>query len=179
MTTYLDNVQNALMGSLCLRHFPSEKVERHEKPEVEMKDLMPEKSGVQNFLCLNPVTIARGNKEKCLIEPSINSTRISFVFKHSDRMDSLICKKISNFFSRRADAFMILRKKPVEGYDLSFQITAEHLERFDKNLLIDFILEFLETMEADISEMKLNVNTQTRVAASYFVNCITGRIPLE
>ena len=74
---------------------------------------------------------------------------------------------------------MILRKKPVEGYDISFQITAEHLEKFDKILLIDFILEFLETMEADISEMKLNVNTQTRVAASYFVNCITGRIPLE
>lgn len=135
MVNYLENIQNALLGALCLRHFPSEKVERHEKPEIEMKDLMPlDKNNQENYLVLNPITIVRGTKEKCLIEPSINSTRVSFIFKHSDRMDTLLCKKISNFLSRRAEALMILRKKPIEGYDVSFLITAEHLEKFDKNL---------------------------------------------
>ena len=36
---------------------------------------------------------------------------------------------------------MIFRKKPVEGYDLSFLITEQHLQKFDKNLLIDWILD--------------------------------------
>jgi hypothetical protein len=34
-------------------------------------------------------------------------------------------------------------------------------------------------MEIDISEMKLNVNTQTRIAAQYWVNCISGKIQAE
>ena len=78
MNEYLNLIQNAMEGALCLRHFPSEKVERHEKPEVEMNDLMPEKPGVENYLLLTPITITRGAKEKCLIEPSVNSTRVNF-----------------------------------------------------------------------------------------------------
>jgi hypothetical protein len=78
MNEYLNLIQNALEGALCLRHFPSEKVERHQKPEVEMNDLMPEKPGVENYLVLTPITITRGSKEKCLIEPSVNSTRVIF-----------------------------------------------------------------------------------------------------
>ena len=35
---YLEAIQNTLMGALCLRNFPSEKVERQEKPEIEMED---------------------------------------------------------------------------------------------------------------------------------------------
>jgi hypothetical protein len=78
MNEYLNLIQNALEGALCLRHFPSEKVERHQKPEVEMNDLMPEKPGTENYLVLTPITITRGSKEKCFIEPSVNATRVIF-----------------------------------------------------------------------------------------------------
>lgn len=32
-------------------------------------------------------------------------------------------------------------------------------------------------MERDISEIKLNINAQTRIAATYFVTCMAGRDP--
>ncbi|GKA89854.1 probable manganese-transporting ATPase PDR2 [Tanacetum coccineum] len=54
---------------MCLQNFPCQEVERHNKPEVEMKT-SPE-------LLLNPVVICRNEAEKCLIETSINSLRIS------------------------------------------------------------------------------------------------------
>lgn len=80
MQPYLENIQYALRGALCLRSFPSEKVERHEKPEIEVATLMPDKKAKTNHLVFNPITITRGNKETCLIESSINSTRvISFI----------------------------------------------------------------------------------------------------
>ncbi|GJX14315.1 retrotransposon protein, putative, unclassified [Tanacetum coccineum] len=51
------------------KNFPCQEVERRNKPEVEMK------TG-PNF-CLNPVVICRNEAEKCLIETSFNSLRIS------------------------------------------------------------------------------------------------------
>ena len=110
-------------------------------------------------------------------------------------MELLLSKKISSFFTRRAEQFSLLRKKPVSGYDISFLITAEHLETFDKNLVIDWILEvvdffflfiiyklfflkqiqFVENMDKEIAELRLNLNTQSRIVASYFVNAMAGR----
>ena len=48
-------------------------VERHNKPEIEVKE-SPE-------LLLNPVIISRNEKERVLIEPSINSIRVSIAIK--------------------------------------------------------------------------------------------------
>ena len=48
-------------------------MERHNKPEVEVRE-SPE-------LLLNPVVISRNEKERVLIEPSINSIRMSIAIK--------------------------------------------------------------------------------------------------
>ena len=40
----------------------------------------------------------------------------------------LLCRKFAGFFTQRAEHFVILRRKPVEGYDISFLITNTHLE---------------------------------------------------
>ena len=34
---YLDAVEKTLQAAACVRNFPSQTVERHNKPEVEMK----------------------------------------------------------------------------------------------------------------------------------------------
>ncbi|KAF3963293.1 hypothetical protein CMV_012304 [Castanea mollissima] len=66
---YLTCIRNTLEAAMCLQNFPCQEVERHNKPEVELKT-SPE-------LLLNPVLICRNEAEKCLIETSINSLRIS------------------------------------------------------------------------------------------------------
>lgn len=65
---YLRDVRQQLTTALCLHNFPSQLVERQNKPDVEVQT-SPE-------LVLPPVLIARSDAERCLIEQSINSTRV-------------------------------------------------------------------------------------------------------
>jgi len=64
-------------------------------------------------------------------------------------------------------------KKENENYDISLLIEAQHLETYDKNKLMVIILELIETLERDLSEIKLNINTECRVAATYFIRELT------
>ena len=58
---------------MCLRNFPSQLVERHNKPEIETRG--------SKELLLNPIKISRNENEQCLIEPSVNSIRVSICIK--------------------------------------------------------------------------------------------------
>ena len=80
----LNCIRASLTAALCLRDFPSQTVERHNKPEVEVRS--------SKELILNPVTISRNADEKCLIEPSINSVRVSVCIKQADEMEEILCK---------------------------------------------------------------------------------------
>jgi actin related protein 2/3 complex, subunit 4 len=53
---------------------------------------------------------------------------------------------------------------------VSFLVTNQHLEKYDKEGIIAFILEFIQTIDKELSEIKLNINTQTRIAATCFLN---------
>ena len=59
MKPYLLAVKRTLQAAMCLENFSSQKVERHNKPEIEVKE-SPE-------LLLNPVIISRNEKEKVLV----------------------------------------------------------------------------------------------------------------
>ena len=61
---YLRCVKRTLQAAMCLENFSSQKVERHNKPEIEVKE--------STELLLNPVIISRNEKEKVFIEPSVN-----------------------------------------------------------------------------------------------------------
>ncbi|XP_025884274.1 actin-related protein 2/3 complex subunit 4 isoform X4 [Solanum lycopersicum] len=128
---YLTCIRNTLEAAMCLQNFPCQEVERHNKPEVELKT-SPE-------LLLNPITICRNEAEKCLIETSINSLRISLKVKQSDELENILTKKFLRFLSMRAEAFQVLRRKPVQDID------------------------------KEISELKLSVNTRGRLVATEFL----------
>ena len=100
------NPNNVARSLSCLKHFSSQKVERHNKPEVEVKE--------SSELLLKPVTISRNEKEKVLIEPSINSVRISIAIKQADEIERLLCHKFTSFMMRRAENFVILRRKKLK-----------------------------------------------------------------
>mmetsp|Transcript_10069 Transcript_10069/g.25164 ORF Transcript_10069/g.25164 Transcript_10069/m.25164 type:complete len:170 (-) Transcript_10069:321-830(-) len=158
---YTNAIRATLTASCCLINFASQLVERHNKPEVESKQ--------NKELVLNPVIISRNEKEKVLIESSINSIRISVAVKQADDVEQILCKKFMRFLSQRAENFIILRRKPIKGYDISFLVTNQHTETFLKHKLVDFIVYFMEEIDKEISEMKLTLNARARIAAQEYI----------
>nr|XP_054749943.1 actin-related protein 2/3 complex subunit 4-like [Lytechinus pictus] len=103
---YLNAVRSTLTAAMCLENFSSQVVERHNKPEVEVRS--------SKELLLAPVSVSRNEREKVLIEGSINSLRISIAIKQADEIEKILCHKFTRFMMLRADNFFILRRKPVE-----------------------------------------------------------------
>lgn len=95
-------------------------------------------------LLLQPVIISRNDKEKVLIEGSINSVRVSIAVKQvgtsftltsdreqwlwcwllllqADEIEKILCHKFMRFMMMRAENFFILRRKPVEVRAVAFE----------------------------------------------------------
>lgn len=158
---FLQCVRSTLNAALCLQSFPCQLVERQNKPEVEF--------GSSPELLLNTIVLKRNEQAECLVEGSINSARISFRFGKADQLEEILLAMYMKFLMRRADSLEILRRIPVDGYDISFLITAEHTQVFDKSLLIDFICNFYEQVDAEISEIKLSLNSRSRAFATDYL----------
>ncbi|GAA55007.1 actin related protein 2/3 complex subunit 4 [Clonorchis sinensis] len=158
---YLTAVRHTLHAALCVQNFPSQVVERHNKPEIEVK--------TSKELLLQPVVISRNEKERVLIEGSINSVRVSISIKQSDEIERLLCRKFTRFMMMRAEDFVILRRKPVPGYDISFLITNFHTEQMSKAKVVDFVITFMDEIDKEISEMRLAVNSRARQCAEEFL----------
>eukprot|EP01098_Paradermamoeba_levis_P006116 TRINITY_DN2539_c0_g1_i1.p1 TRINITY_DN2539_c0_g1~~TRINITY_DN2539_c0_g1_i1.p1 ORF type:complete len:175 (+),score=49.21 TRINITY_DN2539_c0_g1_i1:138-662(+) len=166
LQTYLQAVRSTLTAAICLENFASQQVERHNKPEIETRQ--------NKELLLNPVIVSRNKQERVLIEASINSVRVSISLKKADELETLLAKKFMRFLCQRAENFVILRRKPVsknekEDYDISFLITNFHTETMFKHKLVDFVIQFMEDIDKEISEMKLSVNARGRVSAQEYL----------
>jgi len=63
-----------------------------------------------------------------------------------------------------------------QGYDISFLITNFHTEEMLKHKLVDFIIQFMEEVDKEISEMKLFVCRRThqlkRILQSSLAFCV-------
>ncbi|XP_039254249.1 actin-related protein 2/3 complex subunit 4 [Styela clava] len=158
---YLNAVKSTLTAATCLQNFNSQVVERHNKPEVEVRS--------SKELLMTPLVIARNEKEKVMIEASINSIRVSIAIKQADELEQILCSKFTRFMMMRAESFDVLRRKPVAGYDISFLITNFHTEKMYKHKLVDFVIHFMEEIDKEISEMKLAVNARARICAEEFL----------
>jgi actin related protein 2/3 complex, subunit 4 len=73
------------------------------------------------------------------------------------------------FLMQRAEKLIILRRKPIKGYDISFLITNFHLEQMYKDKLIDFVIEFLKDIDKDIKDMKLQESARARAVSRKFL----------
>ena len=60
-----------------------------------------------------------------------------------------------------------LRTYFAKGYDISFLITNTHTEEMLKHKLVDFIIQFMEEVDKEISEMKLFVRQKLTNLGSY------------
>ena len=77
---------------------------------------------------------------------------------------------------RRAENFVILRRKKIEGYDISFLITNFHTEEMLRHKLVDFVIHFMEEIDKEISEMKLSVNSRARICAEEFLKKVLRKL---
>ncbi|GMM55056.1 Arc19 protein [Maudiozyma humilis] len=159
---YLTAVRYSLEAALTLTNFPSQEVERHNRPEIEVPNTSAE-------LLLQPMHIARSETEQVLIEPSVNSVRVSLMVKQADEIEQILVHKFTMFLEQRAEAFYILRRVPVKGYSISFLITNKHTESMKTAKLVDFIIEFMEEVDKEISEMKLFLNARARFVANEYL----------
>jgi hypothetical protein len=162
---YFNCIRATLEAALCIENFPSQIVERHNKPEVE--------AGTSKELLLNPVTICRTPQEKCRIEGSINSIRISLSFQKNDDLEILLARRYMRFLMQRAEHFLILRRKPVDGFDISFLITNFHTEDMYKDKLIDFVINFMKDIAKEMNDLKLKVTARARLVAKTFLRSFT------
>lgn len=103
---YLQCVRSSLTAALAVSNFASQTSERHNVPEIEAAS-SPE-------VLLNPLTVSRNENEKVLIEPSVNSVRVSISIKQADEIEHILVHKFTRFLTQRAESFFILRRKPVK-----------------------------------------------------------------
>ena len=89
--------------------------------------------------------------------------RISFSLKKNE-VENLLSHLFGRFLALRADRFKILRKVPAdpENYDFSFLVTEDHISKYKKEDLINFILEFMQGVDKEVQDMKLQVISQCR-----------------
>ena len=120
-------------------------------------------------LILTPLVVARNEDERVLLESSVNSVRVSLKIKQLDSMDKLLTHWFCRFLMQRAEQFIVLRRKPVEGYDLSFLITNTNLEKMWKHKLVDFIITFMEEVDKEISALKIALNARAGAVARTFL----------
>ena len=46
---------------------------------------------------------------------AVNSCRMSIKIKQADELEEMLCDKLTSFLNQRAESFLILRRKAVEG----------------------------------------------------------------
>lgn len=66
-----------------------------------------------------------------------------------------------------------------QGYDISFLITNFHTEEMLKHKLVDFIIQFMEDVDKEISEMKLFLNARARFVAESFLTPVNLSIRVQ
>jgi actin related protein 2/3 complex, subunit 4 len=158
---FRDQLALHLTRNLCLRDFPCQEVERQSKPEIEF--------GTCRELLLPPVTVqCSASGEKCLIEPSINATRVNFMFNWGgelpEGLDKILADSLFKFLGVKADQFPLLRRAPVDGYDVSFLITDNLLQRYGMmNIVISMVTFAMDTpgylarLKGDLELQNLNL----------------------
>ena len=158
---YLTIIRDTLEQALCLRNFPSQKYEKINRPQVEVKE--------NDELISKPVIISRNESEKVEIETSINSVRVNVAVKKYQEIDKLVVGIYSNYLMNRANQLNVLRKVAKDGFDISFLITNFTLENYKKEDIIDFIIEFIQDFTKEVTDMKMTVNSQSRFATTYLM----------
>ena len=173
--TYLEQIRFHLHDAITSLEKPSSSSTTDEKSKYPIRPYV-ELSNYNNSndFKVTQQMISRKNtdKEKCYLEVSKNSIRVSFVFKQQssyDPIDQSILSKYMKFFQQRAEDYTILRRKPIEGYSVSFLILNTHVATFGIDNILEVVLDFLSQVDRECSDVKITINARARLVASEFM----------
>ncbi|EIE20978.1 hypothetical protein COCSUDRAFT_83537 [Coccomyxa subellipsoidea C-169] len=151
---YVDSIREALVRSLVLVDSPCQHIDGYNKPEIELQN--------SKELLLDPIELRRNEQECIVIERSLNSVRVNVQLKRVGDLEAWLRSKRIAFIMQRADYIDIIRRKPAPGFDISFLVTARHLQSFDKTALINLITT-LVTELASVNDLKRLISSRGRV----------------
>lgn len=166
LAPYLGQVRSVLERSLPSMECYSSSTQSYPiRPHVELRS-----GPVTSDFVLRP----RSTKERCLVESSSNSIRVSFLFKQQNRDDGdpiekSILSKYMKFFQQRADQYVILRRKPLDGYSISFLVLNKHVAKYGQEAILQTILDFVSQLDRECSHVKISVNARARLVATEFM----------
>ncbi len=81
-----------------------------------------------------------------------------------DDLERWLRSKRIAFILERADHIDILRREPVPGFDMSFLVTARHLQMYNKAALIRFIVSLMTEL-ASANDLKRLISSRGRVSS--------------
>lgn len=174
---YLEEVQEALSHALSgLQPNPVQETDDvipPLRPDVEAGAPGVEETIIEAKQRVPAFRKAMTLPERCLIESSDNSIRVSFLFKQqimaqSDPVEASILFQWMRFLQQQAEDYQILRRKPVDGYSISFLILDKHLHEFGRGEMEDWIINFCAVMDKECSDIKIQVNAEARHGTTEF-----------
>ncbi|KAI9348986.1 ARPC p20 [Zopfochytrium polystomum] len=95
----------------------------------------------------------------CMSRYSSSRPSTPFASASGYRRPTIWNAKTFKFIMIRAETFQILRRKPIQGFDMSFLISNFHTEQMLKHKLVDFVLS------KEISEKSLRYHARARTVA--------------
>ena len=76
-----------------------------------------------------------------------------------------------------SSAYTVRLCPSLQGYDVSFLLTNFNLEAMWKHKLIDFVVQFMEEIDSEISQMKIQVNERARTVGYQYLKDVRGAWP--
>lgn len=129
-------------------------------PDVENK--LKEKEIDKMEVVTNRITI--------FFESSWNSLRLSVNFKVFDDFELMYKTKWLKFIHNRAEELQIIRKIPINNYDLSFLIYPKLIKLLSLPLLKNLIPDIIQDCILEIAETALFPHQRGRIIATQFLS---------
>jgi hypothetical protein len=83
----------------------------------------------------------------------------------ADLLEQAILSKLLTSFHQSAERYLILRRKPIPGYSISFLIVQDHLHRLGRAPIMSNILDFVGQLDQEINMVKISLNAHLRQVA--------------
>ncbi|KAH8583675.1 relation to actin related 2 3 (Arp2 3) complex subunit 4 [Cryptosporidium sp. chipmunk genotype I] len=182
---YLRRLFNTLNKEICLFYLPLNLPCMFSVPFIEQEHLIKNLSSTdyddvsdskKSFFnrdnkveLIKSLYVYRHSKEFCYIESCIDSVRVSLKFYFKCEFEKRLFNQLTIFMKKNSDYLQLVRKKSIEGFDISFLITNHTLNSYNKICIsnnnvnkqmgkydvIHFILKFVVDIDRQIQDKML------------------------
>lgn len=183
---YLRRLFNTLNREICLFYLPLNLPCMHSVPFIEQEHLIKNLSNAnyddisdsnKNLFNRNnkvdlikSLYVYRHSKEFCYVESCIDSVRVSLKFYFKCEFERRLFNQLTVFMKKNSDYLQLVRKKSIEGFDISFLITDQILNSYNNRICINknnscnrmgkydvihFILKFVVDIDRQIQDKML------------------------